>query len=328
MSLTSFNQLLHLLADGKFHSGKELGELLHVSRAAIWKQLQGAEALGLVLHRVRGKGYRIPGGLDLLDIEAILRFRPELKTVFNFHLLMSTQSTNLVLMQELGKHSIRGEVVLAEVQRAGRGRLGRQWYSPFAQQVSLSVGWQFPTIQSLEGLSLLIGLATAKALAEMGVNGLSLKWPNDILLNGHKLAGILIELQAEATGACQVVIGLGVNVHMLENENIDQAWTSLRANGYVVSRSHLVATILHYWNQDLIIFAQYGFGYFQKTWQSYNAFQDKEIVCINVTSQQVGRCKGVDEHGALMIETNNKISTIHAGEVSIRLTEGNGVVAT
>ncbi|MGB1346206.1 MAG: HTH domain-containing protein, partial [Pseudomonadales bacterium] len=165
MSLTSLNQLLHLLADGHFHSGTDLGERLHMTRAAVWKQLQGIEQLGVQVHRVRGKGYRIPAGLDLLDLEAIIRHQPQLAKLFAMELLMSTASTNQVLMQRQNEGSIHGKVVFAEVQTAGRGRLGRQWQSPFAQQLAVSVGWQFDGgVAALEGLSLVVGLAVVDAL--------------------------------------------------------------------------------------------------------------------------------------------------------------------
>ena len=169
MSLTSLNQLLHLLADGHFHSGTDLGERLHMTRAAVWKQLQGIEQLGVQVHRVRGKGYRIPAGLDLLDLEAIIRHQPQLAKLFAMELLMSTASTNQVLMQRQNEGLIHGKVVFAEVQTAGRGRLGRQWQSPFAQQLAVSVGWQFDGgVAALEGLSLVVGLAVVDALQALG----------------------------------------------------------------------------------------------------------------------------------------------------------------
>ncbi len=183
MSLTSLNQLLHLLADGKFHSGTELGERLQMSRAAVWKQLKGIEQLGVQVHRVRGKGYRLPHGLDLLDVEAIVRHDPQLAQLFDVELLMSTESTNRLLMQRQGDGAIHGQAVFAEVQTGGRGRLGRQWQSPFAQQLALSVGWQFAGgVAALEGLSLVVGLAVVDALQSVGVSGAGLKWPNDVLM--------------------------------------------------------------------------------------------------------------------------------------------------
>lgn len=187
MSLTSLNQLLHLLADGEFHSGTALGRHLSMTRAAVWKQLKGVEALGVNLHRVRGRGYRISGGLDLLDVEAIQRQLPILDPSFNVQLHMSLPSTNQTLMQHQQQRSIHGDVVLAEVQTSGRGRLGRQWQSPFGQNVALSLGWHFHGgAVALEGLSLVVGLALTHALADMGVKQVQLKWPNDVLVDGKK----------------------------------------------------------------------------------------------------------------------------------------------
>ena len=143
-SLTLLNQLLHLLSDGAFHSGTQLGQHLNISRAAVWKQLRGIEALGISLHRVRGKGYRIYGGLDLLDLEAIYRDQPALQTVFQIHLLMQTESTNQVLMQASSQgQDILGQVILAELQTQGRGRNGQAMAYPLCA-----------TIGSLGGLAI------------------------------------------------------------------------------------------------------------------------------------------------------------------------------
>ena len=108
MSLTSLNQLLHLLADGQFHSGTALGQHLNMTRAAVWKQLKGVESLGVKLNRIRGRGYRIVGGLDLLDVEAIQRQLPELTPSFNVQLHMSLPSTNQTLMQHQQHQPIHG----------------------------------------------------------------------------------------------------------------------------------------------------------------------------------------------------------------------------
>ncbi|MGY8862292.1 MAG: biotin--[acetyl-CoA-carboxylase] ligase, partial [Pseudomonadales bacterium] len=241
MSLTSLNQLLHLLADGQFHSGTDLGQHLNMSRAAVWKQLKGVEALGVKLHRVRGRGYRISGGLDLLDVEAIQRQLPVLDPTFNVQLQMSLPSTNQTLMQRQQQQSIHAEVILAEVQTSGRGRLGRHWQSPFGQNIALSLGWSFVGgAAALEGLSLVVGVALAQALGDLGVHQVQLKWPNDVLVGGKKLAGILLEMRGDATGPCNVVIGIGLNVHLTHDDAIDQPWVSLAQLGYRLSRNDIV----------------------------------------------------------------------------------------
>ena len=319
MSLTSLNQLLHLLADGEFHSGTALGHHLNMSRAAVWKQLKGVEALGVKLHRVRGRGYRIAGGLDLLDVEAIQRQLPILNPAFNVQLHMSLASTNETLMQRQHQGSIHGEVVLAEVQTSGRGRLGRQWHSPFGQNIALSLGWDFVGgATALEGLSLVVGLALKHALTDLGVGLVQLKWPNDVLVDHRKLAGILLEMRGDATGPCHVVIGIGLNVHLTEHKTIDQPWVSLKQLGYQLNRNDLVAQILLHLHHYLQRFVQYGFVTMRDEWQQSHYYQDKKVQLLLPSRIIEGVCRGVDSLGALMIEHDGAVTTYSGGEISLR----------
>lgn len=203
--------ILNLLADGQFHSGEELGELLNVSRAAVWKHLQKMESLGIQIQSVKGRGYCIESGLDLLCANKIKNIAPCIDQ-FNLRLELfsSIDSTNSYLL----RHSdLAGRICVAELQTQGRGRRGRAWVSPYAQNVYLSIGWGFDGgVAVIEGLSLAVGVAIAHALQKQGVSGIELKWPNDVLYCGKKLAGILIEMVGDPSGYCQVVIGVGVNV--------------------------------------------------------------------------------------------------------------------
>ena len=319
MSLTSLNQLLHLLADGQFHSGTSLGQHLNMTRAAVWKQLKGLEALGVKLHRVRGKGYRVAGGLDLLDVEAIQRQLPSLNTPFDVQLHMSLESTNQTLLHLQQHQSIHGKVVLAEVQTAGRGRLGRQWQSPFGQNIALSLGWNFSGgAAALEGLSLIVGLALKQALSDLGVKGVELKWPNDVLVQGKKLAGILLEMRGDATGPCQVVMGVGLNVHLKTNDNIDQPWVSLSQLGYDLSRNNIAAQMLLRLNERLLHFVQYGFEPARDEWQASHYYQNKRVKLLVPGKSVEGLCRGVNKVGALLIEADHKISAYSGGEISLR----------
>lgn len=319
MSLTCLNQLLHLLADGDFHSGTALGHHLNMSRAAVWKQLKGVEALGVKLHRVRGRGYRIAGGLDLLDVEAIQRQLPVLDPVFNVQLHMSLPSTNQTLMQRQQQQSIHGDLVLAEVQTSGRGRLGRQWQSPFGQNIALSLGWHFAGgVTALEGLSLVVGVSLAQALADLGVRQVQLKWPNDVLVDGRKLAGILLEMRGDASGPCQVVIGIGLNVHLMHDPLIDQPWVSLTQLGYQLKRNNIVAQMLLRLNQYLVRFVQYGFAAVREEWQHYHCYQDQKVELMHADQTIEGICRGVNLLGGLMIERHGVVETYTGGEISLR----------
>jgi len=294
-----------------------------MSRAAVWKQLKGVETLGVKLHRIRGRGYRIAGGLDLLDVEAIARQLPPLDPPYDVQLHMSLASTNQTLMQRQQEQAIHGNVVLAEVQTAGRGRLGRQWQSPFSQNIALSLGWRFEGgAAALEGLSLVVGLALVEALEDLGVNQAQLKWPNDVLANGKKLAGILLEMRGDATGPCHVVIGIGVNVHFKEDGHsaaaIDQPWISLAQLGYTVSRNDLVARILLRLNERLHEFVGQGFAAVRDEWQARHYYQNQNVMLLLPGRQEQGICRGVDKVGALVVEQQGEMVVYSGGEISLR----------
>ena len=208
----STEKILQVLADGEFHSGEELGAALGVSRAAVWKQLQKLEALNIELESQKGRGYRIVGGLDLLSREAVLASSGEASKPFveSMDIFNELASTNEVALAKIAEGDAHGYCCTAELQRSGRGRRGRQWVSPFARNLYFSMVWQFHSgASALEGLSLCIGVAVARALNRAGVDGVALKWPNDVLLDGRKLAGILLEMQGDPAGLDPDVGGEG-----------------------------------------------------------------------------------------------------------------------
>ena len=179
--------LLKLLADGYFHSGEELGSELGVSRAAVWKKLKALSALGLELDAVRGKGYRLPGNIELLNQQVIRDRLPDnIRDSVGLQVELCTRSTN----DDVRKLSAAREpwqVCMAEHQSHGRGRRGRTWQSPFGASLYFSMLWRVESgLAAMEGLSLAVGLAVVKTLESFGANGLMLKWPNDVLGNGKK----------------------------------------------------------------------------------------------------------------------------------------------
>ncbi len=321
----SLNQLLAILADGQFHSGEELGQRLGVSRSAVWKQLKKLQALELDHYSVKGRGYRIPGGLNLLNTEL---FRQQLlpavaAALQSIDLQLSTDSTNRQAMAAIQQGKRHGALYLAERQTAGRGRRGRVWVSPFARNLYFSLTWTFTDgAAALEGLSLAVGLAIARGLEASGLSGVRLKWPNDVLLDGHKLAGILLEVTGDAAGLCQVVIGVGVNVSMPAGaaESIDQPWTDAeRVLGQALDRNRLLALIINQLLPMLEQFSKRGFAPFRDDWLCRDAFADQPI-CLQTQSLTIdGIERGVDDNGALLIETAQGLRAFHGGELSLRL---------
>ncbi|WP_323816623.1 bifunctional biotin--[acetyl-CoA-carboxylase] ligase/biotin operon repressor BirA [Cellvibrio sp. NN19] len=315
-------KILNLLADGQFHSGEELGLLLGVSRAAVWKHLQKLEGLGIQLSSLKGKGYCIDRGLDLLGIDKIESYR-ESDVPLVISVFPQIDSTNSYLMRH---ENPVGQVCMAESQTAGRGRRGRQWVSPFAQNIYCSCGWGFEGgVAALEGLSLVVGLVIVRSLQRHGISGLKLKWPNDVLYQNQKLAGILIEMRGDPAGYCEVVIGVGINVSMADEQaqSITQPWIDLRTiveqqELEPVSRNRVAATLLDELASMLSSYEQKGFAYYRSEWESMNAHAGKRVELHNGTIVHAGACVGVTDVGALILETAQGQEEFHGGELSLR----------
>ncbi len=322
LEVSSVRQILLLLADGNFHSGEELGLLLGVSRAAIWKHLQKLEGLGVKLVSIKGRGYCLEGGLDLLDFDSIAS-QLDSSLPLKLHLFPHIDSTNSYLMRH---ESPALNVCLAESQSAGRGRRGRAWVSPFAQNIYCSIGWGFDGgVAVLGGLSLVVGLVVVRALQRFGVTGLELKWPNDVLYQDRKLAGVLIEMTGDPAGYCQVVIGVGINVDMADDASltITQPWIDLREivdqqKLSRISRNELAAALIDELVKVLSDYEQQGFASYCAEWESFNAHTGFMVELINGSNISSGVCLGVNEIGALVLETSTGKETFQGGEISLR----------
>lgn len=321
--LAALRPLLNLLADGEVHSGESLGEVLGVSRAAVWKQLQKLEPLGLQVESVKGRGYRLSGGLDLLVPEAILSSLSAASSPLLGELQVFDQvdSTNARVLASLEDGVGHGRVVLAEQQTAGRGRRGRAWESPFASGISISIGWQFTGgVQLLEGLSLAVGVALARALARFQVPDVRLKWPNDVWCRGRKLAGVLLELSGDLTDRCAVVVGIGLNMRLPEAaaEAIGQPWIDLAEVRPGISRNQLVAAMLDELLPMLAAYPDEGFAGWRDEWLALDQFAGAEVCLQSAQQRWCGIERGVDESGALLLELEGERRVFHGGEVSLR----------
>ncbi|MCV6588780.1 MAG: bifunctional biotin--[acetyl-CoA-carboxylase] ligase/biotin operon repressor BirA [Marinobacterium sp.] len=320
----SSQQLLDILADGKFHSGSELGERIGVSRSAIWKQIRKLETLGLEIYSVKGRGYRLPGGLEKLDEQAIGAGLTDqvASQLHQLNLSLVTGSTNQLALDACQVGNAHGALFITEQQTAGRGRRGRTWVSPFGRNLYFSLVWRFESgAAAIEGLSLLVGLALARALENLPCVQPQLKWPNDLLCNGRKLAGILLEMAGDPAGDCQVVIGVGLNVNMSGSvlPVIDQPWTDLRQlTGEAVSRNELMACILNVLVPMLIQFSEHGFAPFRSAWENYHAYQRQPVQLVLGSRVESGACMGITDSGALRIANAQGEQQFHGGEVSLR----------
>lgn len=317
-------RLLEMLADGKFHSGEELGELLGVSRAAIWKQLQKSEEiLALKFESIKGRGYRLAEGIELLDKAKVISEIPD-HLSYCLHIVRQTDSTNLLAAELARKGATRGLVVLAEQQSAGKGRRGRPWHSPFGRNIYCSIVWEFDSgVAALEGLSLAVGVGVVRALHTVGVHDTQLKWPNDVLHNRRKLAGILLEMTGDVSGCCQVVIGVGINVAMANLKDpvsIDQPWTDANTvAGKAVSRNALASSLIAQLLQLLTEFEVEGFEKFHNDWAALDCTRGKPVTVHVGENLLHGIAAGVDNSGALAVDTELGRQWFHGGEVSLRV---------
>lgn len=316
-------KVLELLADGKFHSGQELGTALNITRSAIWKLIQQLNALGLDIVRVKGKGYQIRSGLELLSKQFIFSYlSPNIQSqITRFEILDKVSSTNQYLLDELRDQELKTTVVLAEYQSHGRGRRGRNWQSPYAKNIYLSLLWYFQKDPGeLSGLSLVTGIAIINALQKYGIQDLQLKWPNDVLFQGKKLCGILIEMIAKPHIETSVVIGVGINVDM-SNSVTSNDWIDLTSIlGTKPDRNQVGAYIIEELINILELFQQRGFCYFLSDWQRYDMLTDKVVTIYTNHEPYPGKVLGVSNKGELIIlNSDNQIVHLMQGEVSVRL---------
>lgn len=336
MAFTSAN-LVAALADGRFHTGDELGERFGVTRAAIWKAVRKLTELGLEVHSVRGKGYRLSEPLTLLDagvmrgcLSPVNRDR-----LHELEILPVIDSTNAHVMRRIRSGSLsllpgQTHVCMAEMQTAGKGRRGRQWVSPFGHNLYLTLFREFASGASgLEGLSLVIGTALVRALEEWGFSGLGLKWPNDVLWQEQKLAGILIEISGDLAGTCQVVIGLGLNLRQngINMSAIDQPWTTLSHLGFCQhDRNRLFGSILEHQLNALDRFQERGFADFARDWNELDVAAGRQVQLVSAAGVVSGLGRGVDQRGALLLQTEAGIHSFLGGEISLRAVPGQSIV--
>jgi BirA family biotin operon repressor/biotin-[acetyl-CoA-carboxylase] ligase len=320
-------QVFAALSDGKFHSGEALADSLSVSRSAIWKATRTLRRLGATLHAVRNRGYRLPRGSEPLDAAKIRAGLPrELRGhVASLECAWSTSSTNSVLLDRPNPRNGSSEIYLAEYQSAGRGRRGRTWLAPPGGAICLSLSWTFAEVpQDLAALGLVIGVCAVRVLRELGVRDAGLKWPNDLLIGQRKLGGVLIELRAESAGPACVVIGIGMNVALgaaliAKIAETGLAPTDLAAAGLEHgSRNQIAAALASACLRGLLAFEREGLKPFIDEWHAADALRGKPVDVSGAEGVARGLARGIDVHGALMVETPQGVKRYLSGDVTVR----------
>ncbi|WP_168393585.1 bifunctional biotin--[acetyl-CoA-carboxylase] ligase/biotin operon repressor BirA [Erwinia amylovora] len=309
-------KLIQILADGEFHSGEQLGEQMGMSRAAINKHVHTLKEWGIDVFTVTGKGYSLPLTMQLLDEEAIhAQLEDGRLTV-----IPVIDSTNQYLMDRMASLQ-SGDACVAEYQQAGRGRRGRQWFSPFGSNLYLSMYWHLEQGPAAAmGLSLVIGIVIAEALQQQGAPDIRVKWPNDIYLNDRKLAGILVELTGKTGDAAQIVIGAGINLAMRDpaQDEINQGWINLHEAGCNVDRNALSALIVNKMRTALAQFEQDGLTPLIQRWAALDNFINRPVKLLIGDREIVGIARGIDQQGGLMLEQDGVTKSWVGGEISLR----------
>ncbi len=323
--MTMRAEILKLLSDGAFHSGTDLGKKLGITRAAVCKNIHRLTQAGLEVHRVTGRGYKLDAPLTLLDRSRLLKFlgNGAVEIRDRLYLVDEVDSTNRCLgSQIVERPDINGATCVTECQSVGRGRRGRSWIATPYGNLMLSMAWQFPAGPGLvSGLSLAAGVAAVRALQEYGVSGVGLKWPNDVLWDGRKLAGLLVDVQGEATGPTRVILGLGINGHIGREDagRIDQPWVDLQGiTGETIDRNRLTALVILQLLGMFRLFADKGFAPFREDWQKLHLFRGRRVRLLQGDKVFSGIAEGVDESGGLVVRHARNRRVFHSGEVSMR----------
>ncbi len=308
--------ILKVLSDGEFHSGEALGFDLGISRAAVAKHIKGLADWGVEIYRVQGRGYQMAHPMPLLD-----EVRLTASTSQKLELIPVIDSTNQYLLDRVSE-SEKGRICLAEYQAKGRGRRGRQWVSPFGSNLYLSMYWRLDAgMAAAMGLSLVIGIAAVEALEAMGIEGVKLKWPNDLYYQDRKLAGILVEMSGQAGGAAHLVIGMGLNIGMPDVQpDIDQPWTTLNqaCGDLSIDRTQLALTLIAHWNTALLEYEMTGLVGFIERWNRLDNFIGRPVKLLMGPREVQGVVQGIDQQGGVILETENGLETYVGGEISLR----------
>ncbi|MFC7370539.1 biotin--[acetyl-CoA-carboxylase] ligase [Fictibacillus iocasae] len=321
--------LLHMLKanENEYVSGQDISNVLNCSRTAIWKHVSDLRAAGYEIEAVQKKGYRLLRSPDAVTSEEImLRLETE-RLGRKIHYYPSLKSTQEMAHHEAAKADEEGMLVVADEQTGGRGRLGRSWHSPSGTGIwmSLILKPRIP-LQKAPQLTLLTAVAVVRAIEKKTGLAADIKWPNDILLNGKKIVGILTELQAEADQIHSVIIGMGMNINQkLEHfqEDIRSIATSLHIeSGKEFVRADLIAAVMLEIEELYDIYLKDGFGLIKLLWESRALSLGRRITARSLNGTVKGLAKGITDDGVLLLEDDEgRVHSIYSADIEISTNE-------
>ncbi len=322
MSALTF-QALRQLADGRFHSGEDMARAFGRSRATLSEALKRAPDLGVELFSVRGKGYRLAEPIEFIDLAEVTRALGAEAPRIRLEVVDEIDSTSTRLVERAASGAPSGTCLAAEWQNAGRGRRGRSWVSSLGGSLTFSLLWRFERgAGHLGGLSLAAGAAVAHALADCGADRVQVKWPNDVVVDFRKVAGILVETSGEMQGPSIAVVGVGVNYRLPERvvDRIDQPVIDVaHCTATLPSRSHLLARLLARLAAGLDDFEERGFAGVRETWRSLHAYQGRRVRVVPPRDAPFdAEVLDVAADGALVVSTAGGAVHLSSAEISLR----------
>ncbi len=303
-------------------SGATVSDKLGLSRAGVWKHVEQLRKMGYAIEAIPSKGYRlvsVPDRLSSLELTPLLDTREFGRSIVYEPCVASTNSVAFKRAIDGAPH---GEVVIADEQTAGRGRRGRSWVSPPGCNVYLSVVLR-PEIDPARApeLTLLTAVAVAETLREAGVRA-SIKWPNDLLVDGKKVGGILTELSADVDRTAFVIVGIGINVNSSVDAfpvDVAQFATSLQMarGGEQVPRALLTAALLTKLETWFDTWTDEGFEPVRVAWKSLSATLGHEVLVRNDAREVRGLAIDIDATGALLLECGGAVERIVSGDIEL-----------
>lgn len=315
--------IVRLLADGRPRDRRGLARDCGLGAAEFDVTLDRLSRLGVAL-TVEPQSVSLPRPVDLLDAEAILHAESRLRSDA-LHVHFAVESTNTVLAERMRRGAVAPEVCTAEIQTAGRGRQGRRWISGLGQSLVLSVSWRFAAASDeLSGLSLAVGVVLAETLVADGFESAMLKWPNDLVIDDRKLAGILVEASHSGSNSVACVIGVGFNLDLapVHSGRIDQPWTDFATEfGRVPARNALASRAAGAILGACERYRDSGLAPFLDQWHARDALRDRPVRTVSGAAYMEGIARGIDSDGALLVEGPTGIARCRSGEVRVRAYE-------
>lgn len=310
---------------GEFVSGQKISELFGISRTAVWKHIRVLKQRGYSIESYTKKGYCLKEAPELIQPEQVsdaLHTQILGKKIVYYE---RVDSTNTVAKKLADQGADDGTVVVAEEQTGGRGRLERSFLSPFAQGLwfSVIIRPNFPPME-VSRMTLVAAVAITKVLRKLGLIHCGIKWPNDILVHGKKLVGILTELNASVEKINYLVMGIGINTGLSKKalpKELKKIVTSFAIEDVPVQRNRLLVELLQQLEQYYIIAQEQGFAPILEEWKVLSCTLGQNVNVIASDKIFSGKAVDLDENGNLLVDTGNGIERVLAGDVHIRPAE-------